>query len=162
MSILFGFKMLGLAELRKSLDGASARLDDELFKRMQALVLEIAGGAQRYIVGTRVSNPPELLAIRTGRLRASITGKAVRVGKSAVEGVIAPQRVRYAAIHELGGTITAKSGPYLKFKTDSGNWVQVRSVTIPARPYLGRALADWKDRITERLGSGLAASVILK
>lgn len=42
----------------------------------------------------------------------------------------------YAPIQEFGGTIHAKSGGYLVFQTDDGEWHSVRSVNIPARPYM--------------------------
>lgn len=50
--------------------------------------------------------------------------------------------MEYAAIHQLGGTITAKTSKGLRFKvrSRSGNqdsFVTKKSVAIPARPYLG-------------------------
>lgn len=42
----------------------------------------------------------------------------------------------YAAIHQRGGTIRAKTAKGLRFKT-GGRWVTRREVQIPARPYLG-------------------------
>jgi len=42
----------------------------------------------------------------------------------------------YAAIHQIGGKIRAKSANALKFFI-GGSFVQVKSVTMPARPYLG-------------------------
>ncbi|HFC8518916.1 TPA: phage virion morphogenesis protein [Neisseria weaveri] len=43
---------------------------------------------------------------------------------------------KYAAIHHLGGTIKAKNKPYLVFPVAGGGWRKVKSVNIPARPYL--------------------------
>lgn len=66
----------------------------------------------------------------SGRLRDSITHAAqsdeVRVGSNVI----------YAAIHQHGGTIKAKSGGRLAFKM-GGNLIRPTSVTLPARPYLG-------------------------
>lgn len=72
----------------------------------------------------------------SGRLRGSIThnvlgGNAVEVGTN----------VAYAGIHQMGGTITAKNAPYLTFRI-GGQWVRKKSVTIPARPFLGIDDAD--------------------
>ncbi|MDO5623826.1 MAG: phage virion morphogenesis protein [Pseudomonadota bacterium] len=59
-----------------------------------------------------------------------VTGKAVHVGS----------RQKYAAIHQFGGVIKPKSarmlalGGYTRAKAH-GTWA--KSVTIPARPYLG-------------------------
>lgn len=43
----------------------------------------------------------------------------------------------YAAIHQLGGEIRAKAGGALKIPLTGGGFVLVKSVKMPARPYLG-------------------------
>ncbi|MEM0953292.1 MAG: phage virion morphogenesis protein [Pseudomonadota bacterium] len=66
----------------------------------------------------------------TGRLRNSIRYDAgvdqVRIGTNII----------YGPIHQFGGTIKAKNGPYLKFMIGD-KFVQVPSVDIPARPFIG-------------------------
>lgn len=47
----------------------------------------------------------------------------------------------YAAIHQFGGVIRAKSAKALHFQI-GGAWVMKKSVTIPARPFLGLDAAD--------------------
>ena len=42
----------------------------------------------------------------------------------------------YAAIHQFGGTIEAKSKPYLMIPVPGGGFRRKAKVTIPARPYL--------------------------
>lgn len=44
--------------------------------------------------------------------------------------------VMYAAMMHGGGTIQAVGGGYLKFRIGAA-WIQKKSVTIPARPFLG-------------------------
>ncbi len=65
-----------------------------------------------------------------GHLRDSYTyavsGETLVVGSDMI----------YAAIHHFGGEIKAKNGGYLKFPMGD-QFVQVKSVTIPARPALG-------------------------
>lgn len=65
-----------------------------------------------------------------GGLMSSITfetsSDAVQVGTNKV----------YAAIHQFGGTIKPKDAPALIFRI-GGKLVWARSVTIPARPFLG-------------------------
>ncbi|MEX2480199.1 MAG: phage virion morphogenesis protein [Gammaproteobacteria bacterium] len=51
-------------------------------------------------------------------------------------GVEVGTNVLYAAIHQLGGTITAKTSKGLRFKV-GGQWATKQQVTIPARPFLG-------------------------
>jgi phage virion morphogenesis protein len=100
----------------------------------------------------------------SGRLRDSITH---RVGGDTVE---IGSDVVYAAIHQFGGTIRAKTAkglaftlPWLKTKTDDGRRV-VQSVTIPARPYLGfddddraAVLGIVADHLARIAGGGAAA-----
>lgn len=78
---------------------------------------------------------------RTGTLEGSIAiaEYAHRSGRG-VTGTWGSRDVRYALIHELGGRIVPKSKPRLVFQVD-GEWRNVASVRIPARPYL-RPAAD--------------------
>ncbi|EGV38410.1 phage virion morphogenesis protein [Neisseria weaveri] len=66
----------------------------------------------------------------SGQLAASISTKVgndfARIGSNK----------KYAAIHHLGGTIKAKNKPYLVFPVAGGGLRKVKSVNIPARPYL--------------------------
>lgn len=49
----------------------------------------------------------------------------------------------YAAIHQLGGTIKPVRGEKLFFRDGRGRvWGAAKSVTIPARPYLGLSRED--------------------
>ena len=78
---------------------------------------------------------PGKTLVDTGRLRNSITFAATDT--AATIGT----NVRYAAIHQFGGTITAKTSKGLRFKGSNG-WANVQSVVIPARPYLGLEAED--------------------
>lgn len=83
---------------------------------------------------------------RSGRLSSSV--RWWHDGKLAV---LVGTGVKYAAIHEYGGTIRAKSKPYLWFKGSMG-WARVKQVTIPKRPYLGPSVtALWQTGTAERL-----------
>lgn len=64
----------------------------------------------------------------------------------------------YAAIHQFGGTITAKTDAGLMFKI-GGNFIRKQSVTIPARPFLGIDREDeaeirimWEEWLGEPVG----------
>lgn len=95
----------------------------------------------------------------TGTLVQSITYEAtdgsVAVGTNLI----------YAAIHQLGGTIKAKTSKGLRFRgPGNGDWVNKSEVTIPQRAFLGldaddeieiRALcADWLGAVADNSGSG--------
>jgi phage gpG-like protein len=58
-----------------------------------------------------------------------------------VVGTWGSQDVVYALIHELGGVIVPVRAQALKFKLPDGSFRIVKSVRIPARPYL-RPAAD--------------------
>jgi hypothetical protein len=73
----------------------------------------------------------------------------------------------YAAIHQTGGTIKAKTAKGLRFRgPGNGGWVQKSEVTIPQRAFLGvddedeneiRALcADWLGAVDENGGGANA------
>ena len=72
-----------------------------------------------------------------GGLQGSITfdvaGKELAVGSNKV----------YAAVHQFGATIKPARARFLVFRTADGEvFGRARSVTIPARPYLGISAAD--------------------
>lgn len=70
-----------------------------------------------------------------GGLMGSVTHSA---GRDRVE--VGSNKV-YAAIHQLGGTITPRSASHLVFEMGGGP-VFARSVTIPARPFIGVSAED--------------------
>jgi len=67
----------------------------------------------------------------TARLVGSLTHEA------SDEGLAVGTNVIYAAIHQLGGVIKAKTPEGLRFRGAGGDWVRKNEVTIPARPFLG-------------------------
>jgi phage gpG-like protein len=81
-------------------------------------------------------------------LYAKITGDYAILGNPMV----------YAAIHENGGTITARNSEYLHFKTRDGSWVKTRQVTIPKRPFLKPAI----DEVVKTAKAKRVADVVLK
>jgi phage gpG-like protein len=98
------------------------------------------------------------LRVRTGHFRDSIMTKtAERTPTRVVVAVTANHPG--ARIHEFGGVIKAKNKPYLVFKTEDGEWHTVRSVTIPARPYLRPAFDTGKGTAKDLVASTLRASI---
>ena len=57
--------------------------------------------------------------------------------------------VVHAAIHEYGGVIKAHGGGFLTFQTKDGTWHRVRSVNMPARPYLRPAVDEHEEEIMQ-------------
>jgi phage gpG-like protein len=113
---------------------------------------------------------------KTGHLRRSIKSK-VTESKDQLVGIVGSDLI-YAPVHEFGATIKAKNSPYLVFNVGGkvfgkrkaykkvalgkeayfkpggikgGNWVRVRSVTIPARPFIGPAVKLGIDEIKRQI-----------
>jgi hypothetical protein len=79
---------------------------------------------------------------QTGILEGSIKiAEFARDDGAGVVGSWGSTDVRSALIHELGGVIVPVRAQALKFKLPDGSFRIVKSVTIPARPYL-RPAAD--------------------
>lgn len=79
---------------------------------------------------------------QTGILEGSIKiADFAREDGAGVVGSWGSTDVRYALIHELGGVIVPVRAQALKFKLPDGSFRIVKSVRIPARPYL-RPAAD--------------------
>lgn len=51
----------------------------------------------------------------------------------------------YAGVHQTGAVIKPKNGNALSFGFGGNKWAVVKSVTIPARPYLGFSSENRKD-----------------
>ncbi len=81
----------------------------------------------------------------TSRLYNSIKYTVLDGGKRVVVGT----NVFYAPVMHFGARITAKNGKYLKFKSSMGGWAQVKSVTIPPRPFLGMSVDDSQEVLFE-------------
>lgn len=75
----------------------------------------------------------------SGRLAASLGHQAypdmAEIGSNLI----------YAGVHQAGAIITAKNGGALTFTLPDGQFVEVASVEIPARPYLGVSETDEAD-----------------
>lgn len=132
-------EIVGLDKLRKMFpkDVVNARLK----QTMQAITLYIAS----YVKSEKLSG--QVLRIRTNRLKSSIAGTANAVG-DIISGKIGTNVV-YARIHELGGTIVPKNGPFLKFNI-GGRWIFASKVTMPKRPYLAPSLNENKSFIVKQ------------
>lgn len=85
-------------------------------------------------------------------LRAKLTGKRTLIlDRHLLDSVahdsgsdfaqVSVNRV-YAAIHQFGGVIKAKNGKGLRFQLANGDFVMRKSVTLPARPYMGISQQD--------------------
>jgi phage virion morphogenesis protein len=117
---------------------------------MRAIGVGLVGSTHQRFIGQKSPEGQAWLAVNSdyaetkrnsriltesGRLRDSINARAtsdeVRVGTNVV----------YGAIHQLGGTIKPKNGEALVFRMGD-RVIFAKSVTLPARPYLGISSED--------------------
>ena len=76
--------------------------------------------------------------VQSRLLRNSVTKRFSR------EGVEVGTNIKYARIHQKGGTIRAKKAKFLRFKVGS-RWAMKKSVKIPARPFIGISADDKQE-----------------
>ena len=88
----------------------------------------------------QASGPGRTL-IQKARLLRSITHRSSDRGTAWGTNVI------YARVHQDGAVIKPKSGGSLRFRLPGGNFVSVKQVTIPARPYIGVNADDGREII---------------
>ncbi|MDP1617340.1 phage virion morphogenesis protein [Phenylobacterium sp.] len=139
--------------LRYSLDDASARAslrgarDRGLDLRPGWRAVGQAGVGQtrrRFLTGIGPDGTPWKKGHKPSGMTLIASGlllRSIRVAKVAQDGVEWGSNRIYAAIHQLGGVIRPINGKALHFKI-AGGFITAKSVTIPARPYLGANQQD--------------------
>lgn len=81
------------------------------------------------------SQPGQPPALVTGTLRRSARIIPARAAGPRAVSQVTVSAV-YARIQELGGVVEAKRAPFLRFQYPKGKWHSVKSVRLPARPYM--------------------------
>lgn len=125
------------AALKDLGDGASEVLDDA--------VMAAARLGERFIK----DNIRDQKLIDTSNLVNSVSAQLDTISNTVATASVGPRGVVYARIHEYGGVIKAKNAPYMVFQTSDGAWHSVKSVKIPARPYLRPAFDEHGDDMLE-------------
>jgi len=149
-------------------DGASAafanmpdRVRDALSEKANALAAELEARIQQKLAGT-------VLNARTGALAGSIIA-TIDVSAANVSVSIATSGdVKYAAIHEFGGTIppheiVPDKAKALAFaiggKQVFAARVNLPSVAMPERSYMRSSLAEMADAIREELAEAVVEAM---
>lgn len=154
-----------MTEFRAKLDRWKKRFPDLAVAGMEQAATKniIPRSQEHYLTGPR----PDKLGVRSGILRRSITHKVDRPRVMVQIGT----NVKYAAIHEYGGTIKHPGGTayfvrdgkavFISNAAAAGkNYPRTRahSITMPARPFLRPAIKDERQRtmqvITETVTAG--------
>lgn len=83
---------------------------------------------------------------------SDIGGKVETVNEAKVE---MGTNIIYGPIQEFGGIIRAKNKPYLVFRTKDGAWHSVKSVQIPAHPYIRPSFDEKQDACVKEISDAL-------
>lgn len=152
-------RISGIADALQSKAAAAAAnaMATEFHTQLVDVTLRITTHGRGQKTMSTPGTPPALVS---GTLRRSAqvvpaAGAGTRASASVRVGAV------YARIQEKGGTITAKRAPYLRFQYPNGSWHSVKSVKIPARPYMGptRDLLLASGRLRARGAQAVAAVV---
>lgn len=157
------FELDGSEAALAALGEAAARLDDPMPLYDEIGSMLVVSTQDRFEREESPDCTPWPMSIRvlteggktlsdTRRLVNSMTHEASR------DGVAVGTNVIYAAPHQTGATIKAKTAKGLRFQV-AGGWVTKQSVEIPQRAFLGLDADDVKaigdiagDYLTEPLG----------
>lgn len=137
------------------------RVRRALLKKISALAVQLADRVRRKLSG-------EVLNVRTGNLRASIFEDVQQTSTSVIGRVASSGDVKYAGIHEYGGTIPAHEVIPTKARALAfvmgGKQVFFRRVTIPdvqmpERSFLRSSLLEMKSQIVEGIAEAAREGV---
>lgn len=147
-------KLIGDQQLMLKLQRMPERVRFELKKAVTGLSFDLMR-----LVKRKLTN--QVLNVRSGKLRDSIFQRVVE-DRAGIHGHVASDgTVKYAGVHEWGGTINIPeirpvSASALHFITKGGaevfaKYARAHTVTMPERSYLRSSLRDMKDQIKREL-----------
>lgn len=160
-----------------ALSDRMVRLSDRMLARIEDTVVREALNLVAYIKKDKLSD--QVLRVRTGRLRRSITARFEGKGTGTFTAIVGTN-VRYARIHEYGfeGTVNVKEHKVKEFKRlqtmafgklmKEPKMVSVKShvvkahtmnMKMPARPFMRPALEENAPRITANIRKALTEGV---
>ncbi|UFS63840.1 phage virion morphogenesis protein [Paracoccus denitrificans] len=126
--------------------------EEDLFPLMDAIGRVLVNGAVERITVTNVDPdgvpwPQSFRAEVFGGPTLHASGRLARSITSAPESreVTVGSNLVYAAVHQEGAIIRAKTAKGLFFMLADGEEVVVGEVTVPRRPYLGISIAERED-----------------
>jgi phage gpG-like protein len=152
--------LVGDRDLLAKLDAVPWTLRSGVARTMTRLAVETV-----LLVKQKLSG--QVLRVRSGALRASIRPQ-VTESMTAVTATISSTGVRYAAIHEFGGTIhipeiRPKTARALAFEiggqTIFAAYTRAHDVHMPQRSFLASALREMTPRIREELNRAVSEVV---
>jgi phage gpG-like protein len=133
------------------------RIRDALLTKANGFAAALQARVQQKLAG-------EVLQSRTGALAANIVATIDDAPENIAVRLAVAGDVKYAAIHEFGGTIPphqivpdkAKAlGFFIGGKQVFAERVQMPAVTMPARPYMRSSFDEMADAIREELSGAM-------
>ena len=125
-------------EVIEKLKGTQLKVSQTLFK-MQTAVNRVVIKKAKQNFSARFSTKPQNEYVLKGELK-KISANFKTMKNPRVKGATQIKNLSYyAKFLEFSAEIHAKKNKYLVFKID-GEWKKVKSVSLPARPFLGPAV----------------------
>jgi len=153
MTGIVSIVMVGDTELYEQLQQMSPLVQRLVMAKVQSLGIEL----QRHIVQDKLSG--QVLNVKTGNLRRSIQLAITNESGSITAKVFSSNDVKYAAIHEFGGTIVPSKAKALSWIGPDGKRIFAHSVTLKERSFMRSSLADQKQSIIAGLTAAVAEGV---
>lgn len=155
MSLTAGITIVGSSSLIKKFTKGVAQAKKDIRKNLLKAGSVIQAEAKTGFKARGQKNSPNpatgprTLRVQSGQLRRSIVVRSRGSGVNMVVEV--GPTVRYGAIHEFGGTIRPIRKKFLTFRI-GGDFVNVKSVRIPKRPYMAPALKRSEAKVQTLIG----------
>ena len=160
------FRIRGEEKVREAIRRMGEQFPSDIARGMSMATLHVQASVVRLL-----SN--RALKRRTGNLAASINSRVEQRGRDIV-GKVGTNKV-YAAAQEYGATIKPMRAKFLAIPKPEGltgtgvarytprqrpdMFFYVKSVTIPERPYLRRALSEQMDVVNRHIEAGVKRGV---
>lgn len=165
-------RILGVEGVVTNLSQIAQRANEVIRRALMREAINLAAYVKEFKLTDQV------LHVRTGRLRRSITTRFEDIGSTGLRAFVGTN-VKYAAIHEFGfsGSVTVKAHTVKSFtrmqsmafgKPIEPRQVNVRAhvvrehaakMNMPARPFLFPSLEENKERITANLRKAIAEAL---
>lgn len=143
----------GAQEVVVRLDGLTPRIREMVAGVLNEYGQELSGT----IKDDKLSG--QVLNVRSGDLRDSITPLEVTQSEVMQGGAAGGAGIPYAKIHEYGGVIEARNYPYLTFRTEDGQWHRVKSVVMPERSYMRSSFAETYEQGIEQVRAAVMEAI---
>jgi len=136
---------------------AANAMATEFHTELTDVTLRASSHPKGTVTTAQPGQPPALVSGTLRRSARIVPAQAAGPRAVATVGVAAV----YARIQEKGGVINAKRAPFLRFQYPDGSWHTVKSVRLPARPYMAptRDALLAAGRLRARASAAIAAIV---